>query len=214
MTIRHRLARAMNPINWMMPWYKAFGAQHPVLSTVGVCLIASIFFGGWWLITGYEYRESLKKTQEISAKPSAPTAAPTPPTTPAPFQGHAAILDKGNGGNVWEHVKINGFDDAVVLDGQTKNNTFKDLHINRPAKGGFEEWKVMLKDDAGNAGKISRDFDWARTQLQPIWDQMSADRKKLAVADFDSVEAQFMKVASDKNATLKLVEHLKDSPNP
>lgn len=72
MILRRRLAQVMNPLNWMMPLYRAIGAQYPVLSAICVCVCASVFFGGWWLLTGHEYRESLKKVPIDLSLPLAP----------------------------------------------------------------------------------------------------------------------------------------------
>jgi hypothetical protein len=72
----------MNPTNWMMPLYKAVGVQHPILSTIGICAVTSIFFGGWWFLTGLEYRDALAKNQQIPSKVNISSA----PSTPQPSQ--------------------------------------------------------------------------------------------------------------------------------
>jgi hypothetical protein len=60
-----RWRKLVNPIDWMMPLYKAIGANNPILSTLGVFVLAGGFFGGWWMLTGREYREQQNKKSPV-----------------------------------------------------------------------------------------------------------------------------------------------------
>jgi hypothetical protein len=44
-------------VDWMMPIYKVIGAPFPKISLIVATLLGALLFGGWWWITGREYRE-------------------------------------------------------------------------------------------------------------------------------------------------------------
>jgi hypothetical protein len=59
---------AVNPTEWMMPLYKYFGANHPVLSAVVVFMLSGGFFTTWWVLTGKEYRAQRQHLQSSSKR--------------------------------------------------------------------------------------------------------------------------------------------------
>jgi len=78
----------LNPIDWMMPMYKAFGARHPHVSLLVVFVVFGCFFSGWWWLTGREYTESLK----VKIRPIPTTESKE--ATSGQYHQRAAIIDQ------------------------------------------------------------------------------------------------------------------------
>jgi len=81
--IGSRMRHAMT--QWLLPLYEWVGVGHPRASLVVMFLIGGVIFGGMWYLTGREYQETLKKSQQTSVSAS-----------PAidPQQQRVAILSK------------------------------------------------------------------------------------------------------------------------
>jgi len=59
-------------VDWMMPIYKWVGVPYPKTSLAVAIFLGALLFGGWWWLTGREYREQNQpaaKTEQAQNNP-------------------------------------------------------------------------------------------------------------------------------------------------
>jgi hypothetical protein len=149
-----------------------------------------------------------KQTTPIQAPPPAPKRASSRTTsinkpTPLPDNRRPAVVRITNSedGEV-KGVRGYGDIDGVVVD-HSSNIKVTDVQVVAPSSSKFEELKARINEHAGFATKIKKDFVWYRKQMA-LASSSDSDIERVK-----KVEKEFKNIASDRNATLALLQKLR-----
>jgi hypothetical protein len=176
--------------------HDVLGIESPKAFILIFAVFGFVVFGFVGYLVSKQYQDDLQRKKDIEQQ-----AQPSP--------GPKAIDMTDAQGNVFDNIDIGagGYGTAIDMT-RAKYNTLRNVRIGEHGSEILPALKKRLTVHAGNKKKIVKDFEWARTQYEAAWKDAPQQTKTDLRSNFDIVQNQVLKDASDRTATLKLLEKI------
>jgi hypothetical protein len=189
-------------VNFAKLLHDALGIESPKAFVIWFAIFGFFVFGVLGFLVSKAYQGDLRRQAESKTNVTALPVTPAPiAETRRPAVGRITdskdITIKGLRG----YGDVDGF----VISHSSGIKVF-DAQVIASSIDQYQELKARLTDHAGNATKIKKDFVWYRRQMA------LASVPASDIAKLKPVEREFRKVASNKTATLALLQQLRPVP--